>query len=224
MKKGIINIGIITVLFAMFAACGKDNYDAPEAKLTGRVVYNEQALGVRGSNQSVYLQLWQDGYALKTPVNLYVTQDGSFTATLFDGNYKMVTVNGNGPWASSQDTVFVQVKGNTVADYTVKPYYTISNISYILTEGVLKVSFDVTAVDPSREIEYISLMINDTRFVDFGQKMSSVELSEVSPGRVELELNVGDQLNSAKSLFARVGLKINGITEGVYDTNVEQLK
>ncbi|HWV75360.1 MAG TPA: DUF3823 domain-containing protein [Pseudosphingobacterium sp.] len=224
MKKRIINIGIITALFVALAACGKDNYEAPEAKLTGRVVYNGQAIGVRGSNQSVYLQLWQDGYALKTPINLYVTQDGSFAATLFDGDYKMVTVNGNGPWASSQDTVFVQVKGNTVADYTVKPYYTISNISYTLTEGVLKASFDVTAVDPSREIEYISLMINDTRFVDFGQKMSSVELSEVSPGRVELELNVGDQLNNTKSLFARVGLKINGITEGVYDTNVEQLK
>ena len=224
MKKRIINIGIITALFVALAACGKDNYEAPEAKLTGRVVYNGQAIGVRGSNQSVYLQLWQDGYALKTPINLYVTQDGSFAATLFDGDYKMVTVNGNGPWASSQDTVFVQVKGNTVADYTVKPYYTISNISYTLTEGVLKASFDVTAVDPSREIEYISLMINDTRFVDFGQKMSSVELSEVSPGRIELELNVGDQLNNTKSLFARVGLKINGITEGVYDTNVEQLK
>jgi hypothetical protein len=224
MKKRIINIGIIAALFVMFAACGKDNYDAPETTLTGRVVYNGQAIGVRGSNQSVYLQLWQDGYALKTPINLYVTQDGSFAATLFDGNYKMVTVNGNGPWATSQDTVFVQVKGNTVADYTVKPYYTISNISYTLTEGILKASFDVTAVDPSREIEYISLMLNDTRFVDFGQKMSSVELSEVSPGRVELELNVGDQLNNAKSLFARVGLKINGITEGVYDTNVEQLK
>jgi len=224
MKKRIINIGIIAVLFVMFAACGKDNYDAPETTLTGRVVYNGQAIGVRGSNQSVYLQLWQDGYALKTPINLYVTQDGSFAATLFDGDYKMVTVNGNGPWATSQDTVFVQVKGNTVADYAVKPYYTISNISYTLTEGVLKGSFDVTAVDPSREIEYISLMINDTRFVDFGQKMSSVELSEVSPGRVELELNVGDQLNNTKSLFARVGLKINGINEGVYDTNVEQLK
>lgn len=224
MKKRIINIGIIAALFVMFAACGKDNYDAPETTLTGRVVYNGQAIGVRGSNQSVYLQLWQDGYALKTPINLYVTQDGSFAATLFEGDYKMVTVNGNGPWATSQDTVFVQVKGNTVADYAVKPYYTISNISYTLTEGVLKASFDLTAVDPTREIEYISLMINDTRFVDFGQKMSSVELSEVNPGRVELELNVGDQLNNTKSLFARVGLKINGITEGVYDTNVEQLK
>ena len=78
-------------------SCGKDNYQAPESTLTGTVVYQGEPVGVRGSNQSVRLQLWQDGFQTREPIDVYVAQDGSFSAALFDGQYKLITVPGSGP-------------------------------------------------------------------------------------------------------------------------------
>jgi len=223
MKKLIITIQILSLLLAL-VSCGKDNYDAPASQLSGRVIYNGQSVGVRGSNQSVYLQLWQDGYALKTPINVYVTQDGSFSAQLFNGTYKLVSTNGNGPWVSKQDTVVIHVNGNTNVDYAVTPYYFLENIQYELDNQVLRASFDITGVDESRGVEYVSLMVNDTKFVDFGQQMARIEKRDVNETHVVLELNIGNELQTAKALFARVGLKVNGVTEGIYDSNTEQIK
>lgn len=223
MKQHIFKAALFSFILCV-AACGKDNYDAPQSRLTGKVTYNGQAVGVKGSNQSVYLQLWQDGYATRTPINVYVTQDGSFSAELFDGTYKLVSTSGNGPWVSKQDTVIVQVKGNTTVDYPVTPYYTVSNISYDLNDKTLTASFDVTGIDESHAIEYATLMVNDTKFVEIGQNIHSIEKAGVSVGHVELSMDVTDDLAESRALFARVAIKIEGITEGVYDTQVEQLK
>jgi hypothetical protein len=58
----------------------------------------------------VQLEIWQKGYQLYTSIPVYVTQDGTFSAVLFDGNYKLVSKSGNGPWVSKQDTVDFVVK------------------------------------------------------------------------------------------------------------------
>ncbi|WP_134090424.1 DUF3823 domain-containing protein [Olivibacter sp. XZL3] len=223
MKKLITTIQILSILLVL-VSCGKDNYDAPASQLRGYATYNGQPIGVRGSNQSVYLQLWQDGYPLKTPINVYLTQDGSFAAQLFDGTYKLVSTNGNGPWVSKQDTIIVQISGNTSMDYPVTPYYVLQNIQYQLDNDVLRASFDIIGVEESRGVEYVSLMVNDTKFVDFGQQTGRIENRDVDGNHIVLELNVGSQLQTSKALFARVGLKINGITEGIYDPNTVQIK
>src|SRR5690606_40504884 len=58
---------VLLFLFSvLIIACGKDNYEAPSSMLTGVVTYNGKPVGVRGSNASVRLQLWQDGFPVKT--------------------------------------------------------------------------------------------------------------------------------------------------------------
>jgi hypothetical protein len=189
-------------------------------------VYNGQPLGVRGSNGSVYLQFWQDGYPLKTSINLFVTQDGTYSAKLFDGVYKLVTNANRGPWVSNQDTVVITVNGGTQKDYEVTPYYTLGNINYSLNGNTLTASFDVTGVTTTRNIEYVALMVNKTTFVDFGDgtHVNWVRNSEVTPGRVELQLDISNDLANQKALYARVGLKIAGVDEGIYDTEVYKVK
>lgn len=223
MKRYQIKI-VFFALLLVVCACGKDNYDAPSSQLTGSVVYNGEPVGVRGSNQSVYLQLWQEGYPVKTAINVYVSQDGSFSARLFDGTYKLVSTSGNGPWQSKQDTVVVKVNGNTTADYPVVPYFRISNISYALNGNLLTASFDVTAIDNTKTIEYVSLLVNDTKFVDFGQKVNSAQTDNPAVGHIQLSLDVSSALASHNALFARIGLKVTGVTEGIYDTGVKQIK
>lgn len=213
----------LCLLLGVFA-CGKDNYDAPQSTLSGHVTYNSEPLGVRGSNQSVYLQLWQDGFPLRSAINVYVTQDGSFSARLFDGKYKLVTTSGNGPWLNSADTVLVDVRGNTNIEYPVKPYYTMSNISYNVQGNMLKASFDVKTIDASRTIDFATLLVNDTKFVDLGQYTYKMEKTGMSTGHVDLELDIKDILTKSAAVYARVGLKISGITEALYDSSPKKLK
>jgi hypothetical protein len=224
--KTLIKVYVLAILIAVTASCGKDNYDKPESRFTGKVTYNGQALGVKGSNQAVYLQFWQDGYELKTSFNLYVTQDGTYSATLFDGVYKLVTASNRGPWVSSHDTVVITINGDTQKDYEVTPYYTLSNINYSVSGNTLNASFDVTTITAGRNIEYVTLMVNKTQFVDIGNAthVNWVRNSSVTPGRVDLQLDITNDLANQKALYARVGLKIEGIDEGIYDTNVYKIK
>ena len=45
--KIISNIFSVILLLVLFSGCGKDNFDAPESKLVGRVTYQGQALNLR---------------------------------------------------------------------------------------------------------------------------------------------------------------------------------
>ena len=223
--KHLSKIFLLAALIIISVSCGKDNYDAPGSLFTGRVVYDNLPLGVRGSNGDVYLQFWQDGYALKTSFNVYVAQDGSFSAMLFDGTYKLVMNNNRGPWVNSPDTVIVNVKGKTTQDYPVKPYFMLSNITYNKNGNTLTASFDINQITAGKTIEYVALMVNKTQFVDFGDKthVNWVQNKSVTPGHVSLQLDITNNLNQVK-LYARVGLKISGIDQGLYDTKVFEVK
>lgn len=50
--KIISNIFSVILLLVLFSGCGKDNFDAPESKLVGRVTYQGQALNLRGTGGS----------------------------------------------------------------------------------------------------------------------------------------------------------------------------
>ena len=224
--KNLLKIFLILTLTVTAASCGKDNYDEPNSLFTGKVVYNNEPLGVRGSNGDVYLQFWQDGYELKTSFDVFVTQDGSFSAMLFDGTYKLVMNNNRGPWVNSPDTVIINVKGRTTKDYPVTPYYTLKNINYSLNGSLLTASFDIEQVTAGRNIEYVSLMVNKTQFVDFGDgtHVNWVRNTSATPGHVSLQLDIANDLEKQAKLYARVGLKISGIDQGLYDTKVQELK
>ena len=56
-------IALLSVM--MFTACGLDNYDAPQSELHGKITYNGETLGLRGTGEAVQLQLYQDGYELE---------------------------------------------------------------------------------------------------------------------------------------------------------------
>ena len=75
----------MTVLSLLFIACGKDNYDEPTSTISGTVSYKGKPIGVRGTGEVVKLQLYQEGFQLKAPVQVYVGQDGSFKVKIFDG-------------------------------------------------------------------------------------------------------------------------------------------
>lgn len=79
-------------------SCMKDNYDEPTSFIRGRVVYKGEPLQLCG-NEAVRLQLYQRGYAKHDPVEVFVNQNGEFSVCIFDGQYQLITKDGNGPWS-----------------------------------------------------------------------------------------------------------------------------
>ncbi|MCI0920915.1 DUF3823 domain-containing protein [Sphingobacterium rhinopitheci] len=221
MKKILI---ITTLLSVLLVGCGKDNYDEPTSVIRGKVTYNGKAIGVRGTAEVIQLQLYQDGYQLKDHIPVYVGQDGSFSAKVFDGQYKLVARSNNGPWVNaSQDTVIINLKGNTEVNYEVTPYFTIDNVAIALNaDKNISANFTINKVVQSATVRYYSLIVNKTAFVDdainiwrkeYTDPNLSVSLSE--------DLSSLNQINTNGPLFARVGVRSNLSEQPIYSEVVK---
>ena len=218
-------LSIISLIFfalLMMIGCGKDNYEPPKSVLTGKVVYNNQSIGVRGTNSTVRLNLWQRGHELYTAIPVYVTQDGTFSALLFDGDYSLVTQSGNGPWATPQDTVKITVKGDTYVEYPVTPFYSISNENITLSGNTLTATFNVSQVTGTQALERAILVINKTAFVDENANIQRVDRMNPGTGQITMSMTITEANLKNVVLNARVGVKIQG-REAIY-TPVKNIK
>ena len=217
---------MLAIVAGMFTACGLDNYDEPDAQITGRVIdRNGNPVGVMGSREQVTLQLWQPSYPLKADaINVNVAQDGSFSTMVFDGDYVLKMRNNTGPWVNSTDSVVINVRGNTAIDFPVTPYYTLSNVTYSLNGTTLTATFTITEVTAGRNIEEVALMVNKTQFVGFdGEVNVKKEAANSATGSQTVTIDVSD-LTAHHKLYARVGLRISGIGQGLYDTKVFEVR
>lgn len=213
---GLLWIGLAT-------SCGLDNYDEPQSSLQGKVTYNGEALGVRGTSDAVQLQLYQDGYDKHDPITVYVGQDGTFKAVLFDGEYKLVTKNGNGPWVNKRDTVKVNVHGNTTCEVPVTPYYTISGATISLSGSTATASATINKVVSSASVSSILLLVSKTAFVDEGTYIARKEMENPQEGTISLALDMTSNKDfaSAKYLYARIGVKAAGADQYLYSPVVQ---
>jgi hypothetical protein len=230
MKKIIVQISLWTMLAAvagMFTACSLDNYDEPDAQITGRVIdRNGNPVGVMGSREQVTLQLWQPSYPLHADaINVNVAQDGSFTARVFDGTYVLKMRNNTGPWVyNAEDSVVINLSGSANVDFPVTPYYTLGNITYSLNGTTLSATFNVTEVTPGRSIEEVALMVNKTQFVGFDSEVRvKMEQGNTTTGSQTITVDISD-LTAHNKLYARVGLRISGIGQGLYDTKTFEVR
>lgn len=218
-------IFLMTVAVFVFSSCGLDNYDAPQSRLHGKITYNGEALGLRGTGEAVRLQLYQDGYQLRDNIQVYVGQDGTFEALLFDGEYKLVTRNQNGPWVNTRDTLVVNLKGSTEVELKVTPFFTISNETITLNGSVLNATLNVNKIVSTANIDYVTLLVSKTAFVDDVSNIARQDFKNVQPGPLNLSLDLSGNANfaSAKALFARVGVRTVGADQAIY-SKVVRLK
>ncbi|WP_346237696.1 DUF3823 domain-containing protein [Niabella insulamsoli] len=155
---------LCALLFMALGGCEKDNYDAPSAPLTGRLTFNGEPVFIRqGIN---VIQLYQPGYELSNPINVNVKQDGSFSSLLFDGDYQLIRVSGNGPWENNTDTIPVKVNGATTVDVPVVPYFSFSDVAFSIVNDSLKASFRLHKQMDNRQLERVFLVIGKTQLVD----------------------------------------------------------
>ncbi|MDB5262175.1 MAG: hypothetical protein JWQ14_1456 [Adhaeribacter sp.] len=221
----------LTVLLALvMAGCEYDNYEPPKATLTGKVVYNGQPVGVRSN--AVRLELRQPGpeYPLwrTTPININIAQDGTFSAVLFDGNYKLTRVRGNGPWVDQTDTINVEVRGSAAVEVPVNPFFLIKDEQIKKGSTAIDATFNLQHVNTTRQLERVNLYVSGTTIVDANnqtasaQKVASAITNLNQP--VTLSVNISSlpaALAGKQYVFARIGVKTVGIQELAYSAPVK---
>jgi hypothetical protein len=213
----------------LLTSCKKDNYEAPSSSLNGRVVYQGQTIGVRtpiNGGGGAQLELWQPGFALFQKIPVYVNQDGTFSASLFDGNYKLVMLKGSGPWVDNTDTINVQVSGATTIDFPVQPYFTIKNETIQKAGNAITANCKVDQVVATRAIERVTLYVGTTQFVDQNvnsgtQNLTGAALSNLSQP-LSFNYTIPSSLAGRSFVYARIGVKATGISEMVY-TQVQKI-
>ena len=220
--KIISNIFSLVLLLVLFTGCGKDNYDAPESKLVGKVTYQGQALNLRGTGEAIQLQLYQDGYEKHDPISVFVGQEGEFSALLFNGEYKLVTRDGNGPWMNRHDTVTVNLNGHSEVNIEVTPYFMISNEQLAVSGTTMTASFTINQIVSTATINKVMLILSETQFADDVNNVFRKDITEVSAGAVNLSADISDnaEIAKAKALYARVGVLANGADQAIYSTVV----
>src|SRR5690606_18625054 len=117
-------------------------------------------------NNGPELELWQDGFALRSKINVYADQNGHFSAELFDGRYKLTRLS-NAPWLQQPtDTILVEVKGNTTINVPVTPYFSVPNVSASFSGNTVTCGFEVSKVLESAQVDDVRLFISTTTIVD----------------------------------------------------------
>jgi hypothetical protein len=205
---------LIASLVILIAGCKKDNFKKPESVLTGRVLYNKETVGLRSNG--VQLELWQHGFELFTKIPVYVAQDGTFSASLFTGAYKLVLRQGNGPWKDNSDSLDVTVNGTTNIDINVQPYFIIKNASFTKTATDISTVVTVESVNTGLPLESVTLYVGNTDIVDQVNNVGAVTVVPDISQPVTITI-------PSKASFARVGVKTAGIAELIY-SQVEKIQ
>lgn len=212
------------LLLVLVIGCKKDNYEKPSSTLSGKVVYEKDAIGLRSNG--VQLELWQKGFELFTKIPVYVAQDGTFSASLFDGAYKLVRLPGNGPWVNNTDSIDVTVSGNTVIDVPVQPYFVVRNAA-ISKAGTtaLTATFSIGKVSDGRALESVTLFVGKTSIVDAVNNLGSVavngaDITDITVP-VTINMNIPGSLTGQSFFYARVSIKTAGVAEQIYSQPVK---
>lgn len=220
MKSRIIHSipALLLALMTGLSACEKDNRTEPKAVLKGKVVFEGQPVGLRSNG--VQLELWQHGYQLFTKIPVMVAQDGTFSASLFDGNYKLVRLRGNGPWTDNTDSIDVELRGSKEIDVPVNPYFVLKNEVYSKGEGKVSATFNVQQVAAGRAIERVNLYIGTTTIVDPNNNVANAQevaanLTDLSKP-VTLTANIPAAHAGRQYVYARIGVKTSGVGEMLF--------
>jgi hypothetical protein len=202
---------------SLLTGCGYDNFEPPQSRLTGTVVYNGNPIQLR--NNTVELELWQHGYAFFTKIPVYVAQDGTFSAQLFDGDYKLVLRANNGPWLNNTDSIDVQLRGAAEVDVPVMPYFTISTEGLVKNGNNIEGNVSIARANGTNTLENVTVFVSSTNIVD---ATNNRQTTVKAGGTVDINapVPVSVALNSAMSarshVFVRVGVKVTGVVEMIY--------
>ena len=194
--------------------------------LSGKLVYKGETFGVE-ENQ-VPLQLYQFGFGAVGPINANFTQEGGYSVLLFDGTYKLIIPNGQGPFlwktlpSGAPDSISVVMKGGQMLDLEVTPFYMIRSPQITGGGGKVTATFKVEKIITdanAKNIDKVVLYVNKTQFASDGvNNIKNTELAGsaiTDPNNISLNLTV-PSIAPQTYVYARIGLKIAGVEDMIF--------
>jgi hypothetical protein len=239
-------LGIALAPMVLLSGCdnifGLDNYDEPDSMLSGRLTFEGEPVNVRSGG--IELELWEPAFELNTKIPVYVAQDGSFSAALFAGDYKLNAIRGQGPWLVTDDTLQIAVAGETTRDFPVTPYYVVETPSFAYAPppagapaafngGRINATFSIRTVNATRQLQMAALYVSTTSFADRNNRVNLVETQRTAlpanwaTAPITLGVNLPTDIRLTPSpaprthVQARIGLQVAGIQEMIFSPLVE---
>ena len=222
---------LLTLLFCstIITSCEYDNYDQPGSKLEGEITYQGEPIGV--SYNDVKLELWQPGWEQKNRIDVSVDQNGGYSALLFNGTYKLIIPSHEGPFMSTEndqtgsDTIMIELQGSTKVNIEVLPYYMIRNVEFSRSGTTISSACAlekiVSGVD-ERNIEQVSLYLSKTGFVDARNDVDGSQIPSIAGqdivdlNNIDLERNIPDIKPAQSFIYARIGVKLDGVSDMIF--------
>ncbi len=219
---------VIPALLLSFYSCKKDNRSAPSTYLTGAIMYKGDSINVE-RNQVPY-QLYQYGFGKVGQIgnNTTFEQNGSYSQVLYDGDYKLIIPNGQGPFLWKQDvsgnpdSLSISLKGKQTVNLEVTPYYMIRNAQITAAGGIVTANFKIEKIitdSLAKNIERVSLYINRTQFVSGGDNVAAKDMAGADiadPNNISLSVTVPPITPNQNYIFARVGVKIANVEDMIF--------
>lgn len=213
-------------------SCKKDNYDQPSSMLSGKLVYKGETFGVE--KDQVPFQIYQYGFGKVGPISQTFSSDGTYSSLLFDGEYKLIVPNGQGPFlwkktaAGNPDTVVINMNGSQTMDLEVTPYYMIRSPQIAASGGKVNATFKaekiITDATNAKNIENVGLYINKTQFVSNGTNIASATMAGsaiTDPNNISLNVTIPSITPTQNYVYARVGIKIANVEDRIYSPLVK---
>lgn len=225
--KSLFRYILIVVILVSVYSCKKDNYSEPGTFLTGALMYKGDS--IRVERNQVPFQIYQYGFGKVGAINGTFAQDGSYSEVLFDGDYKLIIPNGQGPFVFKQtssgapDSLAVSLHGNQTVNLEVTPYYMIRNAAISASGGTVTATFKaekiVTDSTMAKNIERVSLYINKTQFVSGGDNIALTNMAGsaiTDPNNISLKVAIPSIVPTQNYIYARVGIKIANVEDMIF--------
>jgi len=228
MKIKLHNIVLAAFCAVIIFSCQKDNYKPPSIALTGALTYKGEPLQFQ-YNQ-IGFQLYQYGFGNIGSINETFTQDGTYAALLFAGNYKLTIPNNQVPFKWNQtvagvpDSLNIALTSTQVLNIEVMPYWMIRTPVLVAGSGNITATFKVEQIITdanAKQIEQVSLFLNKTQFVssDGNEHMQETDLAGsaiIDPNNISLSAAIPTIIPAQNYIFARIGIKIAGLESWIF--------
>ena len=224
--KNILQYIILAIAGSALMACEKDNYEPPNAQLSGRLVYQGEPIYVEYDR--VTYELYQDGFGKTGPLTSTFTQEGVFSQLLFDGDYQMVIPSGQGPFVTPQndtgeaDTMLITLRGSETLDIEVTPFWVIQNPQLTAGDGSVTGTLALEQVatgDDARDVESVTLYVSKTAFANSQTNIATTtvagsDITDVDD--VSLSATVPELIPTQNYVFASIGVKFAGADDLIF--------
>ncbi|GAB3659600.1 DUF3823 domain-containing protein [Echinicola sediminis] len=226
MKNSIKYITGLVCLTLGLTSCEYDNYEEPKLLFEGNLVYQGEPIGV--SYNDVYFELWEEGWQTFGNIGVAVDQDGSFSSLLFSGDYKLIIPANQGPFMNipnaetNSDTIPLNLGSSLDMDIEVLPYFMLRNVDIAGNSSTVNANFALEQIITdanAKSINEVVLYLSKSTFVDGRTSISSSRIGGgdiANMSNIQLSTNVPTMTPSQNYVFARVGVRINGVEDMLF--------